>query len=117
MRIPKSVKVGGVTYGVSIIESCPTCTDCGGVINTEDSTIAIKQVGQQRMEHVLLHEIVHALYKHLGYDEHDEKLIDGLAAALHAVIVDNPGMFESASAPETAIKTKKKKAKGAKNGN
>jgi len=36
----------------------------------------------------------HGIFEHLGYNEHDEKLIDGLANALYMIIEDNPKMFE-----------------------
>lgn len=40
-----------------------------------------------------VHEMVHGIFSHLGYCEHDEKKIEELAEALYAVFVDNPDMF------------------------
>lgn len=47
------------------------------------------------MEADFLHELVHGIFDHLGYTDHDEKKIDELANVLHMVIVDNPEIFET----------------------
>lgn len=39
---------------------------------------------------VIWHELVHAMLFQLGYNEHDERLVDGLAHYIVSVLVDNP---------------------------
>lgn len=39
---------------------------------------------------VLWHELIHAMLFQLGYNEHDERLVDGLAHYVVSVLVDNP---------------------------
>lgn len=39
---------------------------------------------------VLWHELIHAMLFQLGYNDHDEKLVDGLAHYIVSVLVDNP---------------------------
>lgn len=46
------------------------------------------------MEADFLHEMLHGIFDHLGYVNHDEKKIDELANALYMVIQDNPEVFE-----------------------
>ena len=96
MKIPDKIKIGGKTYGVEITEKMDL-----GISNVSAETcyndliIRISPQAQQKMESDFLHEIVHAIYDHLGYTNHDEKRVDELAQALYMVIQDNPEMFES----------------------
>jgi hypothetical protein len=55
--------------------------------------INICPMAREVMERTFWHEIFHTLYDNLGYGQHDEKVIDELAGALYAVIVDNPDLF------------------------
>lgn len=95
MTIPKSVKVGGKTYKVEITDRLDFgAANCAGEIIYDKLIIRILPNPEQEMHGVLLHEIVHAILQNLGYRDHDEQKVDELANALHALIVDNPGIFE-----------------------
>jgi hypothetical protein len=97
MKIPKSVKVGGVVYKVEIVTQAKD--GAAGGICYHEAEIELERHPQQHMERVLLHEILHAIFYSRGYRGHDEKQINEVANALHALIIDNPEMF---TAGETA---------------
>ena len=44
---------------------------------------------------VIWHELIHAMLFQLGYNEHDERLVDGLAHYVVSVLVDNPRLNET----------------------
>lgn len=95
MTIPKSIKIGGKTYKVEITDRLDFgITSCSGEILYDKLIIRVAPNAEQMMHGVLLHEIVHGILQNLGYRDHDEQKVDALANALHALIVDNPGMFE-----------------------
>jgi hypothetical protein len=95
MKIPDKVKVGGFVYEVSQTEHLRGSSDCVGEISLTELKIRIRPMPESRMAQALLHEIVHAIYDNLGFIDVDEQKIDMLANALHALIVDNPEMFEN----------------------
>lgn len=97
MKIPKSIKIGGKVYTVEITNKL----DLGNVnvsaeILYNDLVIRVSPQAQGKMEADFIHELIHAIFDHLGYKEHDEKRVDELAHALHSVIVDNPDVFAPA---------------------
>ena len=65
-----------------------------GEIVYPDLVIRICPSAKGKMEVDFLHEMLHGIFSHLGYVDHDEKKIDELANALYMVIQDNPQMFE-----------------------
>lgn len=96
MKIPKTVKIGGKVYTVEITNKL----DLGNVnvsaeILYNDLVIRVSPQAQGKMEADFLHELIHGIYDHLGYKEHDEKRVDELAQALYMVIVDNPDIFDA----------------------
>ena len=95
MKIPNEVKVGGITYAVETVEFLCKGTDgfCAE-IDYCDCKIRLTKSADAKMMRDFLHELVHALFDQCGYINHDEEMIDRLAAALHGVIVDNPALFE-----------------------
>lgn len=94
MTIPNKLKVGGKVYAVSVTACIKSGSlNCAGEIDYSELKIRIVPGEPDKMEAVLLHEMMHALADHLGYKEHDEQQIDALANALHMVIKDNPGLF------------------------
>ena len=70
-------------------------TNCG-TFNPFTNVITIMERAPEQMFHTLLHECVHGMLYALGYhsDEHDEKLVDGLAYQLFMLVKDNKAMFE-----------------------
>ena len=94
MYIPKKIKIGGKVYTVEITNKL----DLGNVnvsaeILYNDLVIRVSPQAQGKMEADFIHELIHAIFDHLGYKEHDEKRVDELAQALYMVIVDNPDLF------------------------
>ena len=95
MKIPNKVKVGGITYAVEIVEFLRSGTNgfCAE-IDYCDCKIRLTKAADAKMMRDFMHELVHALFEQCGYTDHDEEMIDRIAAALHGVIVDNPDLFE-----------------------
>ncbi|MFV0413322.1 MAG: hypothetical protein ACK5L3_08640 [Oscillospiraceae bacterium] len=95
MNIPKSLKVGGKIYTVEQTEEISIGKEYQGETIFAELAIRIWPSKAQAMREVtFLHEMLHAIYSHLGYFDYSEKKIDELANALHMVIVDNPGVFD-----------------------
>lgn len=95
MQIPKSIKVGGITYQVKESERLSLGENYNAEIDYQKAVIEIqKSLEKQVAQRSFLHEVIHAIYSELGYSEHDEKQIDELAGAFFQLIVDNPAMFK-----------------------
>lgn len=95
MKIPDKIKIGGKTYTIEITDKLNMGIDnASAEISYTDLVIRISPQAQQKMESDFMHEIIHAIYDHLGYTNHDEKRVDELAQALYMVIQDNPEIFE-----------------------
>ena len=97
MKIPSTVKVGAIVYDIAIVDQIETEEDseyeCGGICREGEALIEIARNQPQLMERVFLHEVAHAILANFGYIDHDEQKLDMFAAAVHALIVDNPGIF------------------------
>lgn len=94
MEIPSKVKVGGKTYTVQVTDNLYNGrSEFMGEIDFRELVIRVTPGPRQRMEVDLLHELVHAVFFHLGHVDHDEKEVGALSHALHMVIQDNPEMF------------------------
>ncbi|MDY3083568.1 MAG: hypothetical protein SOR54_09820 [Clostridioides difficile] len=95
MNIPKTIKVGGISY--KIIEcDCPSEEDCAveGQIFYQKQEIRIKNnVGKEYKEKVFLHEVIHALFEHACIEQ-DEIIIERLSSVLHEFIKDNSIIFD-----------------------
>lgn len=80
------LKVGPLVYGVV---RAPITEH--GLCDYRRQTITIQTELHPRAARVVLwHELVHAMLYQLGYNEHDEKLVDGLAHCIVLVLDDNP---------------------------
>ena len=53
----------------------------------------LSDIGQQKKEQAILHEIIHGVFNALGLDYTDEQLTQSLACTLHQVIVDNKELW------------------------
>ena len=94
MNIPKKVKIGGKTYKVEITTNLDLGnSNVSAEIDYNELVIRVKPQAQQKMECDFIHELIHAIFDHLGYSEQDEKKVDELASALYMVIQDNSKMF------------------------
>jgi len=95
MTIPKSIKIGGKWYKVVKTDKMKLgSVNYSAEIDYDEQVIRIVPGPKGNTEANLLHEIIHGILSHLGYSEHDEHLVKGLANAIYMVISDNPGMFE-----------------------
>jgi len=94
MNIPKKIKIGGKNYKVEVTANFDNGANrYSGEIDYCNLTIRIVPSAKQRMEADFLHEMIHGIYDHLGYTNHDEKKIDEFANALYMIIQDNPEIF------------------------
>ena len=95
MRIPEKIKIGGKVYKVEITDRLTLgCVNYSGEIDYAALVIRICPAADGKMKADLLHEVMHGIADHLGYDQHDEKKIDEMANALYMLISDNPDMFQ-----------------------
>lgn len=96
MNIPKKLKIGGKVYTVEITDKLFLGNaNVSAEILYNDLVIRVSPQAQGKMEADFIHELIHGIFDHLGYREHDEKRVDELAQALYMVIVDNPDVFDS----------------------
>lgn len=94
MNIPEKIKIGGKTYKVEETKNLNLGnTNYSGEIDYMDLVIRIVPSAKEKMEADFIHEVLHGIFNHLGYTDHDEKKIDELANALYMVIQDNPNVF------------------------
>ena len=95
MIIPENVKIGALDYAVTIVPDSASALspNNAAAVCEDEQIITIFQTHQQQMRISLLHECIHAMLYSLGYTNHDEQLVDGLAHQLYALIVNNPEMF------------------------
>lgn len=93
MKIPKKIKVGGITYKVKNVDIITAGTGVCGSCNYDNSTIELlKKHKRQAKEQTFIHELLHAIFYHCNIEQ-DEHKIELLAQALYMVIKDNPGIF------------------------
>lgn len=95
MNIPKTIKVGGVTYTVDYVDHLlMDTTEVFGICDIRESTIhLLSSLRPQQMEITFIHELIHAILNHCDLDQ-DEHAVEILAQALYMVIEDNPGIFK-----------------------
>lgn len=94
MNIPKQLKIGGKVYAVDITNNLSLGCDYSGEIIYNDLKINIRPSAPAKMEADFVHEMLHGIFYHLGYYEHDEKKVEELAEALYAVFIDNHEIFK-----------------------
>lgn len=94
MKIPNSVRIGGVEYAVVYT---PHLNDgihlAYGHIDYENCVIELSDtvgVSHQKRCVTLLHEILHGIREHAGLEiENEEAVVDMFAKGLHQVLQDN----------------------------
>ena len=82
-----------MTYAVEETPHVSLGENYNGEVSYREFKINIRPMAREVMERTFLHEVFHTIYDNLGYSLHDEKVIDELAGALYAVVIDNPGLF------------------------
>lgn len=98
MKIPKSVRIGGVEY--EIIDNVYGLNDglnvLAGEINYNDSVIKLNDVigGHQMKCITLFHEILHGIRNHAGIEiENEETVVEMFARGIYQVLQDNGARF------------------------
>lgn len=96
MKIPDSVRIGGVEY--EVFDNQPSLNDgenlLYGQIDYRESTIRLSNLceGHQMKCITLLHEILHGIRNHAGLEvENEEDVVDMFARGLYQVLQDNGG--------------------------
>lgn len=96
MKIPDSVRIGGVEY--EVFDNQPSLNDgenlLYGQIDYRESTIRLSDLceGHQMKCITLLHEILHGIRNHAGLEiENEEEVVDMFARGLYQVLQDNGG--------------------------
>lgn len=98
MKIPKKVKVGGVTYKVKEVDevqqiNCRNGFTTVGLWEPIESVIYLdKHLEKQAKERMFLHELFHAIFDHCNIEQAEDK-VELLSTALYMVIKDNPELF------------------------
>lgn len=94
MKIPKKVKVGGITYKVKEVKKPDKDKNIHGIQCQGKQIIELKKsLPKEYKEKVFIHELVHALFDFLMWEQR-ENTVETLAQALHMVIKDNPEIFK-----------------------
>lgn len=82
----ESVKIGACNYSIAVAP-IPDY----GLIDYAQQTIVIKSgIAPTAARVTLWHEIIHGVLYNLGYVNHDEEMVDGLAHGIVQVLIDNP---------------------------
>jgi hypothetical protein len=87
MQIPKTIKVGGLTYSVEVVESLGE--GAVGRINYPQQSIKIEKAKEDFMLLTFWHEIFHAMNAEIN-----EVQIEYMAQALTQFVRDNPNCFK-----------------------
>lgn len=98
MKLPDSVRIGGVEYSV-VTE--PFLSDGGrelmGQIHFQHGIIALSENVEMSHETACLtlwHEIMHGIVNHFGLElEDEEQIVDTFARGVYQVLQDNGGRF------------------------
>lgn len=98
MKIPKSVRIGGVEYDVEFAEIVRMGAElCYGSISYPDTLIQISETDAGEHQHqcvTLWHEILHGLFYHACMKvENEEEIVEVLSKGIYQVLQDNGRRF------------------------
>lgn len=96
MKIPESVRIGGVEYPVVYVDYLNNGTNLAyGHIDYDNCKIELSDTsgtGHERRCQVLWHEILHGIRNHAGLEiENEEEIVDMFAKGIYQVLQDNGG--------------------------
>ena len=100
MKIPESVRIGGVEYAVNFVDHLSHgATLAYGHISWDDSVIELSgTVGTSHQKRctTLWHEIIHGIVEHANIDitnSDEEAIVDTIAKGVYQVLQDNGARF------------------------
>lgn len=96
MNIPDKVIIGGLAYRVERVHQTSLELQAEGSINPREQLITLCDTGTEYARITFLHECVHGMLEALGIplQQHEERLVDGLAHQLYQLLRDNPGLVQ-----------------------
>lgn len=94
MKLPNSIRIGGVEYPVVYVENLNNGTNMAyGHISFDDCQIELSDnigIAHERRCQTLLHEILHGIIYHASANiENEEVVVECLAKGLYQVLQDN----------------------------
>jgi hypothetical protein len=94
MDIPKQVKILGMPYEIEEVEYISREElKLAQIDYLHQKILVLSDLGKQKKEQALMHEILHGIFNALGLDYTDEENIQRIACVLHQVITENRSLF------------------------
>ena len=94
MKIPEQIKVGGHVYKIIWHDDSVLQPEFRGKIDYQTCEIHVMRgMSESATVQTILHELIHAMFTHIGIVDHDENQAEALAQIWLSIIVDNPNMF------------------------
>ena len=98
MKIPNSVRIGGVEYDVMFTDNLRNGIDlCYGKISFDDGMIELSDTDGLGHEHrciTLWHEILHGIREHACFHmDNEEEIVEMFSKGIYQVLQDNGRRF------------------------
>ena len=88
-------KIGKRIFNIEFVKELDDeFDDAWALVKYIDKNIQIKNTNELEKRVSLLHEIMHIIFRSMGYEEHEEHVIHGIAERLYEVLLDNPDIIE-----------------------
>ena len=94
MKIPKSIRIGGVDYEIEHEDNLRMGNElCYGTISYNDCVISISSTDSNNHQHkciTLWHEILHGIFEHACmHPKNEEQVVEILSKGIYQVLQDN----------------------------
>ena len=97
MKIPKTLKIGGFDWAVETSKDVTNQGNCFGATHHRTQKIFLEDestCGKQKVEHTLLHEVMHAVWWQQGLtetdaDKYEELVVTAMSMGLYQALKDN----------------------------
>lgn len=100
LKLPETIRIGPGDWAIAVAP-LPEY----GLCDEAQRTIVVREGMDPLMTRITLwHEIVHAMLFSLGYSNHNERLVDGLAYQIVQVLSDNPELSGLLAEGKRAVK-------------
>lgn len=98
MKIPESVRIGGVEYPIEYVEFLNNGTNLAyGHIDYDNCKIELSETcgtAHEKRCQILWHEILHGIRNHSTLEiENEEEVVEMFAKGIYQVLQDNGGRF------------------------